>query len=170
MSFKQLPNDLKNIISDFCYKTSWLETKKSLQICEEVKMLDISPLFLRRQMWSWAYLQFLPNPLSVFEPINRYTGRWSDMIDWHCVNELLFRLDYRRRVVRLAGTRHEWFTKFKSNWMNIGMFDAFYRIIINSGLPCFKPIYERQRANCLTLNSPFSSARWLLEDFHTWET
>ena len=169
MSFKQLPTELKNLVSDFCYKTHWAETTKSLDMCHQIKNLGISPVFLRLQMWSWAALQYLPSPLFVFRPINRFTGQWSDIVDWHAVNELLFRLDYRRRVVNIAGTRHEWFSKFRENWLNIRLFDSFYRIVVRSGMPCFKPLYERQRVDQLSSwNSPFTSARWLLNNYDAW--
>ena len=169
MSFEKLPFDLKNIVSSFAFKCNWTKTKKSLEMCEKIKNLNISPLFLRLKMWSWTYGAFLPSPLDVFEPIERYTGRWSDLVDWHCVNELLFRLDYRRRVVRIGGTRHQWFNRFRQNWLNIQLFDTFYRVVIASGLPCYKPVYRALRANQLSCpNSPFASARWVLEDYNTW--
>ena len=169
MSFEQLPIELKSLVSGFCFKTTWEETEKSLEMCTKIKNLDISPLFLRLQMWSWSYLQFLPNPLHVFEPINRYTGRWSDIIDWHSVNELLYRLDYRRRIVKTFGTRHEWFKKFKQNWQTVRHFDMFYRLMLHSSVMCFKPTYELQRVTELSSwNSPFTSARWLLDDYDTW--
>ena len=91
------------------------------------------------------------------------------MIDWHAVNELLYRLDYRRKLVKLGGTRTEWFDMFKKNWMNVRVFDAFYRIMLHAPFACFKPTFERQRCNQLsTMNSPFWSARWLLEDYDHW--
>ena len=169
MSFEKLPFELKNLVSDFAFKCKWSSTKKSLEMCEKIKELSISPLFLRLNMWSWSYGEFLPSPLHIFEPIERFTGRWGDLVDWHCVNELLFRLDYRRRIVRAGGTRHEWFGRFRKNWLNIQLFDTFYRLVITSGLPCYKPIYETLRAQQLSCwNSPFTSARWLLEDYNTW--
>ena len=168
MSFETLPFELKNIVSDFAFKCKWSETKKSLEMCDKITDLGISPLFLRRKMWSWSYGAFLPSPLYAFEPIERYTGRWADLVDWHCVNELLFRLDYRRVIVRAGGTRHEWFERFRLNWLNIQFFDTFYRIVVTSGLPCYKPIYQNIGASQLTSwNSPVMSARWVLEDYDT---
>ena len=136
--------------------------------CEKIAGYNISPVFLRREMWSWKFRAFLSSPLIVFLPIRQFTGRWSDMVDWHAVNELLFRLDYRRRVVSIAGTRHEWFMKFKLNWQTIRLFDAFYRIVIQSGLPCFKPLYRSQRVEQLSGWDCFTTARWLLNDYDTW--
>jgi hypothetical protein len=167
MSFDQLPKVLKNVVCEFAFGCKWEETVSSLKMCETIASYDISPVFLRLQMWSWTYGTFMPNPLYCFEPIRRFTGRWSDMIDWHAVNELLYRLDYRRRLVKIGGTRHDWFEKFKNNWLNVRLFDSFYRVMLQSPFPCFKPTYETQRCNQLT-NSPFWSARWLLDDYDSW--
>jgi len=169
MSFNKLPKVLKNVVCDFAFTCNWQETESCLQMCEQIASYKISPVFLRLQMWSWTYGTFMPSPLRVFEPISRFTGRWSDMIDWHAVNELLWRLDYRRRLVRVGGTRHAWFTKFRENWLNVRLFDSFYRVMLHSPLPCFKPTYETERSNCLSgMNSPFWSARWLLDDYDHW--
>ena len=169
MGFEELPTDLKNLVCGFAYAQNWSKTKSSLQTCEKIASYNISPVFLRLQMWSWAYCAFLPNPLNVFEPICQYTGRWSDMVDWHAVNELMHRLDFRRRIVRMGGTRRQWFRKFKENWLNIVQFDTFYRVMLHSGVKCFKPTYEVVRLEQLSeFRSPFQSARWLLEDFCYW--
>ena len=169
MSFETLPKVLKNLVCEFAFDNNWTRTASSLEMCEKIARYEISPVFLRSQMWSWSHATFLPNPLRVFLPIQQFTGRWSDMVDWHAVNELLYRLDFRRKFVRVGGTRHEWFQKFRDNWLNIRLFDSFFRIMLHSTIPCFKPTYESQRFNCLgTFCSPFWSARWILEDFETW--
>ena len=165
MSFERLPKVLKNLVCEFGFGVDWETTHSNLEMCEKIASFHISPVFLRLQMWSWSHGNFLPNPLVVFRPIQQFTGRWSDMIDWHAVNELLYRLDFRRKFVRVAGTRHEWFQKFRNNWLNICLFDSFFRVMLHSAIPCFKPTYQEQRFNCLgTFRSPFWSARWILED------
>jgi len=169
MSFEKLPLDLKNVVSDFAYCTDWRTTQESLAMCDRIERFNISHMFLRQQMWSWTYRAFLPNPIYCFEPIERYTGRWHDMFDWHAVNELLFRLDYRRTMVRVGGTRSQWFDKFRADWTTIRLFDAFYRILLHAMVPVFKPTYTKQRSDQLsTLYSPFQSARWVLEDYMNW--
>ena len=167
MSFGELPIDLKNLVSGFAYDTGWRKTKTDLAMCVEINAAHISPLFLRAHLWSWTYRSFLPSPLMVFEPLNQLTGRWSDLVDWNVVNELMFRLDYRRALVRMGGTRSQWFAKFKENWMQICLFDAFYRLLLHSTERIYKPTYTTLRAGQLTagLNSPIYSARWVLEDW-----
>ena len=169
MSFETLPKVLKNLVCEFAFDANWKITNRNLEMCGKIVRLDISPVFLRQQMWSWSHGTFLPNPLVVFRPIKQFTGRWSDMIDWHSVNELLHRLDFRRKFVRVAGTRLDWFQKFRSNWLNIRLFDSFFRVMLHSATPCFKPTYQMQRFDSLcTFSSPFWSARWILNDYETW--
>ncbi|MAD46762.1 MAG: hypothetical protein CMH98_17345 [Oceanospirillaceae bacterium] len=168
MTFYRLPNDLKNIVCGFAWKSSWEETQSSLDMCVTVKDYQISPVFLRRDMWSWTFASFLPNPMVEFMPIQKFTGRWHDLIDWHAVNELLFRLDYRRKVVRMAGTRAEWFRRFKQNWLQIALFDTFYRVLLHSDMDVFKPTFTRLRYDQLSVQGPFFSARWLVDDYASW--
>lgn len=167
MSFEDLPIELKNLVSVFAYNTKWQQTKADLAMCAQINDAHISPVFLRGQMWSWSYRSFLPSPLVAFEPLNQLTGRWSDLVDWNVVNELLFRLDYRRALVRMGGTRSQWFAKFKKNWLQICLFDAFYRLLLHSNERIYKPTYTSLRSQQLTsgLNSPIYSARWVLEDW-----
>ena len=163
MSFEKLPKVLKNVVCEFAFDCNWAKTGSSLRMCEKIASYKISPVFLRPQMWSWSFGEFLPTPLDVFLPIHQFTGRWSDIVDWHAVNEMLYRLDYRRKFVRIAGTRREWFQKFRENWLNICLFDQFFRVMLHSTIPCFKPCYEVMKFKCLgTFNSPFWSARWIL--------
>jgi len=166
MSFQELPKVLKNVVCDFAFRCNWKQTAESLQMCTKVKDYNISPLFLRLQMWSKDYQMFMPNPLIIFEPIERFTGRWCDLVDWHAVNELLYRFDYRRKFVKYGGTRRQWFVKFREDWSSVRFFDAFYRVLLHSGIKCFKPTYALQRMSQLSdgYNS-FRSARWLLADY-----
>ena len=167
MSFDALPNDLKNLVSGFAYSTNWSQTEADIEMCIQIIDAHISPMFLRQQLWSWPYRSFLPSPLVSFQPLNQLTGRWSDIVDWNVVNELMFRLDYRRSLVKVGGTRSEWFAKFKSSWLQICLFDAFYRLLLQSDCPIYKPTYTSLRCQQLGGNSPIYSARWVLEDWDT---
>ena len=165
MGFDALPLDLKNIVSDFAYSVSWLHMVRDLKMCEIVQEMDISGVYLRHDMWSTRYGSHRPNPLRCFEPICNYTGLWKDIIDWHAVKELLYRLDFRRKFVKVGGTRAEWFGKFQRNWLSIGTFDSFYRFLLCTRVPCFKPLWRPVGFSCLSSwHSPYVSARWLLED------
>ena len=169
MSFQTLPKVIKNVICDFAFCSNWEKTSDSLQMCEKLLSYDISPLFLRLQMWSCFYKRYMPSPFLVFEPIEHF-DRWSDIVDWNAVNELLHRLDYRRKFVKIGGTRTEWFDKFRKNWTAVRMFDAFYRVLLHSRVKCFKPTFQTQRTLQLRTGfySPIQTARWILDDYRTW--
>ena len=108
--------------------------------------------------------KYMFNPLIAFEPICNYTGSWSDYIDWHSVEELLWRLDFRRKFVFTVANREEWRLKFCVDWRNILLFDAFYRFLLCTRVPCFKPQWKPVGFDGLkTHRSPYVSGRWYLE-------
>ena len=164
MSFDDLPIDLKNIVSEFAYFVKWKTVLKDLETCEKIKKMQLSSVFSREVMWSRMYREYIPNPLHTFEPICNYTGQWKDYVDWHAVEELLWRLDFRRKFVKNLYSRVQWFEKFGQSWCNIAAFDNFYRFLLCTRVPCFKPLYKPQGFSCLkSYRSPYISARWLLE-------
>ena len=167
MGFGDLPEDLKNIVSSYAYDCKWGTVEKDLEMCEFVRGMHISPVFTRDVMWSKKYREYRMNPFQMFEPIQNYTGSWADYFDWHSVQELLWRLDFRRRFVRLVHSRMEWRLLFNTTWQNIEHFDNFYRFLLYTRVPCFKPLWKPCGFNCLkTYRSPFLSARWFLECDH----
>ena len=136
MGFGDLPKDLKNIVSAFAYDCKWGTVETDLKMCEFVREMNISPVFTREVMWSAKYREYRQNPFEVFEPIRNYTGSWADYFDWHSVQELLWRLDFRRFLL---------YTRvpcFKPLWKPCGF-------------NCLK-----------SYRSPFLSARWFLECDH----
>ena len=165
MGFDDLPLDLKNIVSGFAYDSKWVNVEKDLKWCNHVVQMNISPVFTRTFMWSSKYMEYIPNPLLEFEPIQNYTGHWGDYVDWHSVSELLWRLDFRRKFVKLVYSREEWRLLFKRNWTNIEMFDSFYRFLLYTRVPCFKPNWKPCGFNCLqSVRSPYLSAQWWLNE------
>ena len=167
MGFQELPKVLKNIVAEFAYDVKWEEMENDLVMCERLRRMEISSVFTRQIMWSKQAREYIPNPLTSFVPIRHYTGFWSDYIDWHAVQELLWRLDFRLRFVRFINTRREWRRSFKKNWENIKVFDHFYRFLLCTRVPCFKPLWKRCGFNCLkSYRSPCVSARWWLNCEH----
>jgi hypothetical protein len=167
MSFEGLPFVLKSLITDFAYECTWKIVKKDLDTCEEIKNLQVCSVFRRDRMWSTKYREFLPTPLVRFEPIRNFTDEWSDYFDWHTVQELLWRLDFRRKFVKLPWSRDQWREMFHKDWRNIAQFDAYYHFLLYTRVPCFKPLWKPLGFSCLqSFSSPFLSARWwLFDDF-----
>jgi len=165
MGFVELPKDLKNIISAFAYDCKWEIVEKDMKACRDVRNMGLSHVFTRDVMWSCKYKEHIPNPLRRFEPIRNYTGSWADYIDWHSVQEFLWRLDFRRKFVKLVNSRSGWRALFKESWKNIIIFDNFYRFLLYTRVPCFKPVCKPQGFSCLqSYRSPVISARWFLQN------
>ena len=142
MGFEQLPNDLKNIVCRFAYGTNFVEVKNSLQMIEKIKSWKLSTIFLRRNVWSNRYMEVTASPMYQFEPICNFRGRWDDVIDWGVVDDMLFRLDFRRKFVKCMKTRAQWREHLAKNWESIQLFDNFYIFLLITNVPCFKPCWE----------------------------
>jgi hypothetical protein len=163
MGFSKLPKDLKNIVSGFAYGCKWETVSKDFQTLQNLRRMKLSSVFLRDVMWSQRYKVFIPPPWVQFEPICNYTGAWYDCMDWHVVQEVLWRLDFRLRFVKMMNTRQEWRMAFKRDWKAIQSFDCFYRFLLYTRVRCFKPIWKRIGfSQLVTYRSPFWSARWFL--------
>ena len=164
MELFDFPIDLKNVISAYAYDCKWKMVEKDIRTCEEVQNMQLSGVFTRNMMWSHKYCEYIPNPLCCFEPIQNFTGTWADFVDWHSVQELLWRLDFRRRFVKLVNTREQWRQLFKKSWKNIASFDAFYCFLLYTRVECFKPLWKTTGFTALaSFRSPFVSARWWIE-------
>ena len=164
MTFDRLPKVLKNVVCEFAFECKWETIVNDLEICELLQRMDLSSVFVRQMMWSKKYRKYQPNPMIEFEPMCNYAGRWEDVIDWHSVEELLWRLDFRRKFVFRVANRREWRTKFKEDWRNIILFDGFYRFLLCTRVPCFKPQWKPVGFDGIkTYRSPYICGRWYVE-------
>ena len=165
MSFEELPEDLKNVIFDFAYTATWKTCEKDLKTCEEIEKLNVPHVFTRDLMWSVKFLEYIPSPLDVFEPIQNFTGSWYDYFDWHTVKEFLWRLDFRRKCVKFPYSREQWRQLCAKNWRNVSFFVDYFNFLLCSKAECFKPAWKILGFNCLqSLRSPHISAHWWLHD------
>ena len=167
MGFHDLPLDLKNVVCDIAYGCKWESVKESLEVCESIKKMDLAPVLLRETMWSNVYVSQRPSILTEFEPIENFSKCWAEVIDWSVVQELLFRLDFRRKFVRLVFSRCEWRALFKQDWRNIQVFDGFFRFLMYTRVNCFKPLWQRIGFRQLKneYRSSLISLWWATNDF-----
>jgi len=142
MAFHGLPEDLKNVICSFAYDTKWKTVTKSLNQCEKVAKMNLHKVLTNEKMWSFKYRAYIPNPLIVFEPIENYNSHWREYIDWCAVNEILFRLDFRRKWVNFVFSRDQWSNLFSESWESIEHFDSFFRFLLNTRVDCLKPLWK----------------------------
>ena len=142
MGFAELPKDLKNIVCRFAYDTNYEAVENDLQMIEKIKSWKLTTLFIRQNVYSNYHMSVVTNPLYVFEPICNICGRWNDLFDWGVVDEILWRLDFRRKFVKSIRTREQWHVTLRNDWKQLQLFDNFYIFLLVTNVPCFKPAWE----------------------------
>ena len=78
-------------------------------------------------------------PLRVYEPIEHFGG-WDRLFDWYMVDEVLFRLDFRKKAVNYLGSREHWRESVTTDWKEVFRFNDFYRDTLKNGVP-WKPTF-----------------------------
>ena len=103
------------------------------------KRHGVTFFFFRDKIWSWEYGRFLTTPLKVFMPIEYYGGFYRDLFDDDCTYYLLLCLDFRRRPVKMFGSRIDWQNRFAQTWRTVEPFAAFYKMLLRQKAPVLKP-------------------------------
>ena len=142
MSFFRLPLDLQNLITAFSWEITSKRLLNNLKTCTEIKNWKLHPMFLKLQVWCVRRRRYVANPLRVFRPI-LWFGNRRCIFNWTCVQEVMFRLDFRKNGVREMGTREQWISRLR-NWRNILYFDGYFTLMAMLQSP-FKPTYRTQR-------------------------
>ena len=138
MGFSDLPKDLKNIVCRFAYNTNYDAVENDLQTIEKIKEWQLSKIFLRHNVYSSHYMNTIPSPLAIFEPICNFSGRWRGVVD-----EMLWRLQVRKKhskPVPMAGAAEG----------KLGTNPAFRQLLpflVDHQRACFKPVWEQVRFN-----------------------
>ena len=140
MTFASLPTVLQDLIVGFCWEITLSELHEDLKTVELVKSWDIDLLFLQRRLTRVHHWRSQPTPLRVFAPICEFGG-WDRLFDWTMVDEVLFRLDFRKRVVNYLGSREHWRTMVNECWMEIFNFSQFYKEVMQNKQVPWKPTY-----------------------------
>ena len=140
MTFKGLPTDLQDLIVGFCWEITHAELQEELKSIELIKSWIVDPLFLQKKLTPIRGWRKQPTPLCVFEPINVFGG-WHRLFDWMMVDEVLFRLDFRLKVVNYLGTRDHWEDLVLKDWMKFFNFSEFYKGVMKSKTIPWKPTY-----------------------------
>ena len=116
-------------------KTDVLE---SLNVILSIIDMDLPFFFFRESIWSWHYNKFLPNPVFSFMPIHYYNGIYSELFDDDALCCLLLGLDFRRRNVRMFGSRQRWLDRIIQCWRCVEPFAAYFKMLLRSKTPIMK--------------------------------
>ena len=130
--FTELPPELLNIVVLFAYGVPLEAVKHSLTLYSEIKNMSLPFFFYRDIVWDWDSRKFLKNPMVSFEPIEAFGGIVGHLFDEDAMYCFLLGLDFRRRIVRMFGTRERWLHRLSTNWCAVEPFAAYYRMVMRS--------------------------------------
>jgi hypothetical protein len=133
-----LPAVLEQIVIDYAFNLPKVQVLDSLNIILSIREMNLPFFFFRPKIWSWEFAKFLPNPVFSFMPIEYYNGLYSELFDDDALYCLLLGLDFRRKNVRMFGTREQWLNRIVSSWRSIEPFAAYYKMLLRSRTPIMK--------------------------------
>lgn len=138
LSLSVLPDVLQDLILIYTYNLPKKQIIKSLGVILDIADMQLPFFFLKERIWSWHYEKFLPNPLISFLPIEYYTGKYNDLFDEDSMFCLLIGLDFRRRNVRLFGSRERWMNRICNSWRAVEPLAAYYKMLLRTKKPIMK--------------------------------
>ena len=141
-----LPDVLQELVILFAFNLPKDEVLESLDVILSIVDMNLPFFFFRDAIWSWHYARFLPNPVYSFMPINYYNGSYAELFDDDALCCLLLGLDFRRRNVRMFGSRQRWLDRIIRCWRCVEPFAAFFKMLLRSKTPIMKQRCEFIRA------------------------
>ena len=133
-----LPVVLQDIVIDYAFNVPKHSFLDSLDIILSIVDMKLPFFFFRPRIWSWHYSRFLPNPIFSFMPIEYYNGLYSELFDDDALYCLLLSLDFRRKNVKLFGSRQRWLSRILNSWRAIEPFAAYYKMLLRAKTPIMK--------------------------------
>ena len=133
-----LPSVLQELVFQFAWNMPRDDVLRSLETILQIIDMELPFFFFREKIWSWHYNMFLPNPVFSFMPIEYYNGRFCELFDDDALYCLLLALDFRRRNVKMFGSRQRWLDRIVSSWRCVEPFAAFYKMLMRSNTRVMK--------------------------------
>ena len=133
-----IPLVLQDLVFLFAFNMDKEQTLCSLRIIWEIQQMKLPFFFFRTKIWSWHYKTFLENPCSSFMPIEYFNGRYNDIFDEDSLYCFLLGLDFRRRNVKLFGSRRFWEKRLVKSWRAVEELSAYYKMLCRSKAQVFR--------------------------------
>ena len=133
-----LPCVLQELVFQFAYNMPRDDVLRSLETILTIIHMELPFFFFREKIWSWHYNEFLTNPVRTFLPIEYYNGRYCELFDDDAMFCLLLGLDFRRRSVKMFGSRQRWLDRIMRSWKCVEPFGAYYKMLLRSQGPIMK--------------------------------
>ena len=141
--FQDLPTVLQDLCIDFAWQTTYKLVTENIDELLMIKSFKLPPLFYRVRLFSTEHCRHMYSPLMIYKPFWSY----REIFDVYMITDLLYNLDFRKRDVKQAGSRHFWVSSFDDHYVNILQFGAFYRSLLATGRDIWTPTYNSQMLN-----------------------
>ena len=132
LNISVLPDVLQDLVLMFAYNLRKDQIVHSLYAILDIIDMHLPFFFFRDRIWSWETKSFLRNPVFVFIPIEYYSGDFGSLFDEDAMYCFLLGLDFRRKNVRLFGSREKWLNRICTSWRAVEPFAAYYRMLMRS--------------------------------------
>ena len=140
MSFGTIPTDLQNLICLFAWKTNIDTVSSRLDAILVLKTYHLPANFYRALVWSWIETRFVTCPLVEFSPL----GDFNSFFNTPLIKSILYTLDFRKRPVKMLGSRWDWLRSFDEHWSNFVQFGIFYSILQKTRRNIYPPTYDQE--------------------------
>jgi hypothetical protein len=134
----ELPDVLQDLVLLYAFNLPKHDVLESLGVILDIVDMKLPFFFFRQKIWSWQYNNFLPNPVFSFMPIEYYNGRYCELFNDDAMFSFLLGLDFRRKNVRLFGSREKWLDRIVTSWRCVEPLAAYYRMLLRSQTPIMK--------------------------------
>ena len=135
---RELPSVLQNIVCMYAYNTTLAGVKTSLALYRVVKSMHLPFFFFKSQIWCWDAREFIKSPMKAFVPIETIGGSIAELFDDDGMYCFLLALDFRRKKVKMFGSRERWLHRLASNWCTVEPFAAYYRMLLREDEPVMR--------------------------------
>ena len=125
MKFSALPLDLQDLVIVFCFGIRYEELKCDLQIISEINKWRLPPSILPRTIFCPETYHYELHPTIMYRPLAHFSSKlW--LFNMLRIREVLDRLDFRKREVRVMGSRWVWLANLH-DWEFVGLFSVFLK-------------------------------------------
>ena len=143
MSFSAIPKELQNLICLFAWKTDIDTVCRRVDAILVLKTYHLPANFYRAMVWSWIDMRFVVCPLVKFCPIEDFNSFFNVPL----IKNILYTLDFRKRPVKMLGSRWDWLRAFDEHWSNFVQFGIFYSVLQKTRRNIYTPTYGQELRN-----------------------
>ena len=143
MDFTALPDVLQDIVCVFAYGITKKEVESDLDTIREIKSWKLPSMFIENFVFDHNFGCYVVTPLDRYYPLAQLSS-YKQMFDHYRIEQVVERLDFRKKQVKVWGNRWQWM-KFLKDWTFYGLFAEFYRNMLKSGRQVVKPMYKHKQ-------------------------